>query len=955
MLFFTSFVYAVSFEYFDVKLDKPYQIWNIFTVQPKNIDWKIVNMHFFINNEEFPRISTNENNSYQFKIPSKLQPWDKNLKVELDFADKTKKEYVYKLPIPYFIGIDATNLTWWWTFEVYGTLTWSCILHLWDLSLSISSKNWKHFFTMPDTVKNLITNSYVVCNGISSNTKSIKIFSSPELYYAVSENKKVLSPWDTLIVAWNYIRLKPNDDIKVLLNGKKINYKFLTNNKFKITLPHENLSNASIQVIRNWFKSNTIKLNVIKYPKIYQVGINNKGSKYFFRLYWDFDFKLWWLSVNYAWKTLKIISTWSKASLQYIDVALPKFSIDEDKNINCDYYLYPSYFYVTLWTKKSNWFFYKPESLINITKIESPSCWNGTCKLSFFLDKNPWLINVLLNWKKVKPSILWNKINLYLKDKFTKKWKIELINRFCMKTQPYYYDFSDQFKPFIRYVESKNNFIPSWYFKIHWEKLTSDGYHTGMKLNISFSPDVVYKKSLLYDQNTIEWDILTTAKKGQKVNINISNTNGQANWAYFVVWWDNKYMANPYIMTVIYPDGAWIGDKVEIDWINFNEYNCSKDIIYVWDKVIYPDSCDYNKLVFTVPDGVNWNTIYVEVNWIKSNTYTLNSTIWWEKIFKKFAIIPVVSTKKVDLSKSSKVSLNLKLQNPLTDIYLSKLVFKLNFDKDYLPAWNFILSVNWNNKKYSFNSESYKVIQTDLINNWKITKKWNDYFIEFDNIFIPYSSKEIPLTLSFEVFNSVDDNAIFTISLPKQTIYYQNIYDLGNFKRFELSDKNMTTIYVRNKQNICFDEDSTFKNCALVLKWEDVKTPPVQSENENNQNTPTNTKNPSNTEKTKNTQKLNQDKKTQNSSHHKLSKREKIAKKLNYKKMIILNNVIKKYIIKLKRKYWWTKTIYYVLDMYKWYKKMAANVSDDFDKKLNYVDWLIHFAKAYFSFKNAVK
>jgi len=47
---------------------------------------------------------------------------------------------------------------------------------------------------MPDNVKNIIISSYVVCNDIVSNAKPIKILPSPELYYAVSEDKKNLIP-----------------------------------------------------------------------------------------------------------------------------------------------------------------------------------------------------------------------------------------------------------------------------------------------------------------------------------------------------------------------------------------------------------------------------------------------------------------------------------------------------------------------------------------------------------------------------------------------------------------------------------------------------------------------------------------------------------------------------------------------------------------------------------------
>ena len=952
-LFFINFTFAISFTHFDIKLDKPYQKGHIFSVTPKNIDWKIVNMSFFINNEKFPRLSSDDK-KYLFKIPSDLLPWDKKLKIEVNFADKTKKDYSYNLPVPYFKSIDTTNLTWWWTFEIYGTFTWSCNLHLWDLSLWISSKDWKYYFHMPDNVKNPINTAYVVCNDIASNIKSIDIKASPVIFYSISEDKKNLKPWDSLIIVWNYIKFKNTDDLKVLIDWKQVPYNLLNNNKVKFYLPYKNLSTANLQIVRNWFKSNIIKLsNIIKYPKIYQVNIINKDNKSFFRLYWDFDFKLGWLGVTYAWRTMSVINTWNLNDIEYIDVDYPYWQIDNNWNINCSYELYPSYFHVNLWTQKSNWFFYEPDNLIKITKIGSPSCANNFCNLDLFLNKNPWKINVLLNWSKIGISTIGNQISLSLWSNFIKKWKVEILNQSCIKTQPYYFDFSNEFIPLIREVSSKDNFIPSWYFTIHGEKLTHDGYHTGMKVNLSFSPDIVDKKTLVYDWNTVEGEILSNAKNWTKVKIDLSNLNWKSNWAYFVVWWANKYIANPYIKSVIYENGAWVGDKIEINWINFSYPNCSKDLIYIWDKIVYPDSCDYNKLIFTVPDDVNWNTIKVLVDDNSSNIYKLNSSIWWKKIFKKFDIIPEVSTKQIDLSKSNKVELNLKIHNPSTDIYLSSLLFKLDFGNDYLPAWDFILSVNWNNKRYYFNSVNNKITKTDLLNNWKILKKWKSYFIEFDDIYVPYSSQEISLTLDFNVSKSITGDSVFNLALPKQTIYYQNIYKANKFERFNLLDKKLTTVYILNKHSICFDSDSTFKNCALVLRWKDISKQNVAKINNIK-----NTLSKSDTKQVKSTDEKIEKKNITNKQvrhenkvkHTTISRQEQIAQRLNIQKIQIINKVIKNYIIKLKKKYWGTKKIYYVLEMYKWYKKMEANVSDDFNKKLNYVDWLISFAKAYFSY-----
>jgi len=50
--------------------------------------------------------------------------------------------------------------------------------------------------------------------------------------------------------------------------------------------------------------------------------------------------------------------------------------------------------------------------------------------------------------------------------------------------------------------------------------------------------------------------------------------------------------------------------------------------------------------------------------------------------------------------------------------------------------------------------------------------------------------------LSFEVFNSTDDNSSFDITLPKQIVYYENIYKSDKLANFDLPDKKITTIYV---------------------------------------------------------------------------------------------------------------------------------------------------------------
>jgi hypothetical protein len=62
--------------------------------------------------------------------------------------------------------------------------------------------------------------------------------------------------------------------------------------------------------------------------------------------------------------------------------------------------------------------------------------------------------------------------------------------------------------------------------------------------------------------------------------------------------------------------------------------------------------------------------------------------------------------------------------------------------------------------------------------------------IEFNDIFIPYSSKEINAKIKFNVFGSVDDNSLIELKILKQDIYYQNIYEDSEIsKKLNISEK----------------------------------------------------------------------------------------------------------------------------------------------------------------------
>ena len=67
--------------------------------------------------------------------------------------------------------------------------------------------------------------------------------------------------------------------------------------------------------------------------------------------------------------------------------------------------------------------------------------------------------------------------------------------------------------------------------------------------------------------------------------------------------------------------------------------------------------------------------------------------------------------------------------------------------------------------------------------------------------------------------------------------------------------------------------------------------------------------------------------------------------------MKLLNNVLKDFIIKMKRKYGKNKgKLRLIVEMYRWYKQMIQNTSGDYNSKTEYVKWLIYFAQNYFTF-----
>jgi len=886
---------------------------------------------------KFIKWETN-NNNYTFIVPSdfKINPLNKHIYFKVKLKWWKEPEYIYDKFFPEFNGIDLVDLTWWKQVKIYWNLTGSCKLFYDDgknWSLSYNADKW-YLLTIPKKIEKEINWGYIKCGGLSSNYKKFYIPASPKLLYLISKDKKQIVPGSKVVLRWQNIRLNKYDDIKLLLNWKETDYDFVNDNTLEFKLPYENLNDAKIKIIRNGFESNEIKFSANTYFYIKNVSAISRNNQKYFRLYGDFDFDLWDVKVYFWSKELKILNTWHKYNQDFLDVEYPTLNITED-SFSCSYYLEPNYFYVKIWWKQSsNKYFYTPDSDLYITYIEKPFCDNEKCYIKVYTSK--WLnkAKVLVSGQQKDYYSLANLLKIEIDD-LIRKWDIQIITRSCIKSPKYYFNFEDDFKPLIKYIESSDYFKSQADFTIYWDNFAFTSPKS-MDMKVSFDPDVVED---IRRSNTIKWTVKYWTENDTKVKVNVSTRYWNSNWASFVIWWKRKYYWNPVIKNVLYPDG-WEGwQQALIKWIGFSE-NCNEDKIYFAWKVLYPINCSYTQLTFEIPEDRQTDKISVEVNDNKSSDYKLNTKIGWTIIDKTLNVYNFPSTKLVNLKKDKldqEISFNIK--NTLTDIYLSSLKFVIS-GTDILPAGDFVLEVNWNDKKFDWSYVQHKVLQTSEKNIWYARKTKNWYELTFKGIYIPFSTDDVKAKLKFTFSKWLKNGSLISFVLPEQKIYYNNIFGEQKVSRVNL-DKSYSVVYkILNTENICFDADSTYKNCALVLRWQQQefteKKPSTNQQSINSQQiTSKPAKNISKTQKS-------------------LTREEKIAKKLTLQKMKLLNNVLYNFLKQMKTKYWNNKQkLKYIVEMYRWYKQMLANTSDDMQSKINYVKWLIYFAKNYFIFVKA--
>jgi len=918
-------------------------------VKVKNID-DVVSVNMFVWDTKFIKWETNDND-YIFIVPSdlKITPLNKHIYFKVKLKWWKEQEYFYDKFFPEFNGIDLSDLIWWEQVKIYWDLIWSCKLFYDDgknWSLSYNADKW-YLLTIPKKIEKEINWGYIKCDGLSSNYKKFHIPASPKLLYLMSKDKKQIVPGSKVVLRWQNIRLNKDDDIKLLLNWKETDYDFVDDNTLEFKLPYENLNEAKIKIIRNGFESNEIKFSANTYFYIKSVSAISRNNQKYFRLYGDFDFDLWDVKVYFWSKELKILNTWHKYNQDYINVWYPIITIDDENNFWCSYYLEPNYFYIKIWWKQSsNKYFYTPDSDLYITYIEKPFCDNEKCYIKVYTSKELNKAKVLVSGRRKDYYSLANLLKIETDD-LIRKWDIQIITRNCIKSPKYYFNFEDDFKPLIKYIESSDHFKSQSDFTIYWDNFAFTSPKS-IDTKVSFNPDIVED---IRRSNTIKGTIKYWTENDTKVKVNVSTRYWNSNWASFVIWWKWKYYWNPIIKNVLYLDG-WEGwQQAVINWIGFSE-NCNEDKIYFAWKVLYPTNCSYSQLTFEIPEDRQTDKIAVEVNDNKSSDYKLNTKIGWTIIDKTFKVYNFPSTKLVNLEKDKldqEISFNIK--NTLTDIYLSSLKFVIS-GADVLPAGNFVLEVNWNDKKFSWSYVQHKVLQTSEKNIWYVKKTKNWYEITFKWIYIPFSTDDVKAKLKFTFSKWLKNGSLISFVLPKQKIYYNNIFWEQKVSRANL-DKSYSVVYkILNTENICFDADSTYKNCALVLQWWEVNfhnekiSKPKQ---ELNQNTKTTSKAQNKKTTTKQSQNMKTILKPQNKKV--LTKQEKIANRLTVSKMKLVNKLLKQFIVKIKNKYKNNKAkLKYIVEMYRWYKQMVKNTQDDFDKKVEYVNWLIYFAKNYFVF-----
>ncbi len=927
MFGFISFSFALSKEDFSVSNEEFFKAWSSLKLNIKDKKLLVKNLKLKVWDAYFEKLANGQNNVYEFQVPEKyyITPVKNHIKVYLNW----KSFDIGRLPI--FTSIDLNQLTWWKQVELAGYFTGSCNLILSDKSSLGLQLKWNYAYaTIPKDLKNDIIWWYVRCGNLNSNWLDFHIYKAPVIKYVISEDKKAIKPWTKILIKWEYFQIDKDDKVSLFINNKEITWDvyILNQNSIRHILPNKNLWSISLKVSRNGFESNSINLTVSQTPYIDKVNIVSNHGKKYFRLIWYFPKQLWDVNVYYGWTKLSI----HEIKENYVDVDFPVMTLKKAWDFTCSYYLKPAYFSVSVWNQKSNNYFYYKESSANIKYIDKMICSNNNCKMNiYFNTTNIYGAKVLLNGQKADISFNGSKWILYNWN-LVKLWTLQVVSRDCSISPDYEFDFISLYKPVIREVVSKKWFTSADEIEIYGDRLNYDGTFVPQKPKLSLNPDISEKwKEILYGRESATVFLKNQLIKWTKVKISFSNIHWNSNDAYFIVGWNKKYIWAPVIYWVSYENGGEWGQKVHIKWLNFSEH-CNKDEIYFWKQVVYPDDCSYTDLVFTIPKNEKVDSIFVKVNDQKSENYRLNSKIWWTLINdKKFEILTNDDKKIFDVRKESlSQKMNFKINNTRTDLLLSRFKIFVKTD-EVLPFYNFKLSINGDDSKYFYSNEQKRFIKSNKKNTPYVQKVDGWYILIFDNQFIPFSTEPINIELSFDTNRlEVINNKIYSFIVPSQKIYYYNIYkDVQKPLNMSVLEKRIIQIKTLNEDKSCFDTDSYYKNCALVLKWQEVEFEKAKKQTIHTTNT---------NKSTTHTQ----------TSTHTMSKIEKIARKLNLSLMKKINIIVKKIIIK-KRNQYRTNRIKYmqVYRMYKQYRNMRIYTKSDLNSKMQYVKYLIGFVREY--------
>ena len=937
LLLFISISNAWENKFFTIESVWPYQNWNEIKLSLKNtIPSNIKDIKLFIWNQQLLRLWNSGYPNYLFQIKSKLSPDNRSIKISIDYQNGKHDDFVYPdVKIPYFSEIDVINPVWWAKARIYFSASSgeSCTLFAWGKDWSIEGSNDNYYINIPVKIPTAITWWYLVCDGLNSNFVKFYVPESPSLIYAISKNKKPIIPGSTLIVKWKNIKLLPTDKVEVYLWSKIIPAKFIDNNTFEITLPSDKNISTSLKVVRNGFESNTLSIKANKVPVIYNVSTSNWDNWGYFEIYGNFDFSLWAPIVSYNWHNLKVVS-YRKISptIWYIRATYPIASKNWN-DFSCSMNIVPWKISVTIWWVKSNDFYYNPDITTYIVKYDYPKCNNWTCEYRFYTNTNlPNNVHVLLNWNLIQNALInWNVI-YFTQDQLIKKWYIQLQFPDCKLTNKVYFDFTQHFLPKIEYITSEHHFVPDSKFQIDGKYIASDWIHdSSMWINLKLEPNVLLKNKFMVSYVSIIWNISALAKDGEVVKVSLSNVNGKANDGYFVINGDKRYLWAPIIDNVTYLNWWFAWDDVTIVWYNFSD-NCSDNVIYLDNKAIYPYNCSFNELTFKIPQGLLFQNVKVvrqdEKISLPSNSFKLNTNLWWVKSYNNLKLLTFWEIKYININKSNQISLPFKIYNPLADIFVPEFKILISLSGETIPIDQAKLLINWESNQYTLLDN--KLVKQDTENNGIIEKTLHWTYLVFRNIYIPFSANPIDAEIQLTLSKSVPNWTHIKLYTPS-SFYYYKVFDPVVAKLFKSKNQLIWDISISNPSNVCIDTDPTNKNCALALLQKKTN---ISYKNTSKPRYITYKKPATSYNKPKS-----------------LTRKEKIARKLNLQKMNLLNKVIKEFIIKMKNKYWWNKEkMKYILQMYKWYKIMLANTSDDLNSKIKYVDWLIYFAKNYFAF-----